>query len=89
VLNEHHAYYYKDKIIATLLITYSTSAWVTLARGIVSTKTLYSLINAICLNNKMRNYLIKKAESSLLFLRIIITNSKASNALVRHLTSLI
>jgi hypothetical protein len=70
-------------------ITYSTSAWVNLARGSVSAKTLYSLINATCLKNKTRNHLIKKAEFSLLFLPIIPTNFEAFSALLRRSTYLI
>jgi len=65
-------------------LTYSIIAWVTSSRGSVSAKTLYSLINAICLNNKIRNYLIKKAKFYLPFLPIITANLKASDALLRR-----
>jgi hypothetical protein len=51
--------------------------------------SLNSLINAICLNNKTRKYLTKKAELSLLFLPIITTNFEASSALLRRLAYLI
>jgi hypothetical protein len=47
------------------------------------------VINAIYLNNKTRNYLIEKAESSLPFLPILYVNFEASNALLRRLTYLI
>jgi hypothetical protein len=64
-----------------LRVTYSTIEWVNLSSGSVSAKTTYSLINATCLNNRTRNYLIEKAESSLLFLPILHINFEASNAL--------
>jgi hypothetical protein len=50
----------------------------------VSAKTTYSLINVTCLNNKTRNYLTEKAESSLPFLPTILTSSEASDALLRR-----
>jgi hypothetical protein len=49
---------------------YSTITLVNLSRWSVSAKTTDSLINATCLNNKTRDYLIEMAESSLLFLPI-------------------
>jgi hypothetical protein len=55
----------------------------------VSTKTTYSLINAIYLNNKTRNYLIEKVESTLRFLLIIHVNFEASSALLGRLTCLL
>jgi hypothetical protein len=51
--------------------------------------SLNSLINAICLNNKTRKYLTKKAELSLLFLPITTTNFEASSAALRRLAYLI
>ena len=75
--------------VSTTYITYSTIAWVNPSRGSVSAKTLFSLINTICFNNKTRNPLIKKAEFYLRFLPIITTNSKASDSLLRSLRCLL
>jgi hypothetical protein len=66
------------------LITYFTIKLVNLTSWLVSAKTTYSLINATYLNNKTRNYLTKKVESSLPFLLIVYINFEASNALLRY-----
>jgi hypothetical protein len=47
------------------------------------------LINATRLNNETRNYLIEKADSSLLFIPILPTNFKTSNALLKRLIYLL
>jgi hypothetical protein len=70
-------------------ITYSTITLVNPSRWSVFAKTTSSLINATCLNNKTRNYLTEKAESSLPFLSILHVNFEASNALLRRSTYLI
>ena len=57
----------------------------TLSSLSVSAKTTDSLINAICLDNRTRNYLIEKGESSSPSLLIITANFKASNALLTRL----
>jgi hypothetical protein len=70
-------------------LTYFTIELVNPTSWSVSAKTTYSLINATCLNNKTRNYLIKKVESSLPFLLIVHINFEASDALLRYLTYLL
>jgi hypothetical protein len=71
------------KLVAS--ITYSTSELVNSPSWSVSAKTTYPFINMTCFNNKMRNDLTEKAESSLPFLPIIPTNSEASSVLLSHL----
>jgi hypothetical protein len=43
----------------------------------------------VCLNNRTRNHLTEKAESSLPFLPILHDNFEAANALLRHSTFLL
>jgi hypothetical protein len=64
------------------MVAYSTITLVIPSRWLVSAKSTYFLINAIYLNNKMRNYLTEKAESSLPLMPITTTSSKISDALL-------
>jgi hypothetical protein len=70
-------------------ITYSTITSVNPSRWSKRLGSTIFLINAICLNNKTRNYLIKRAEFCLRFLPIVTANLKASNSLLRRLRCLL
>ena len=70
-------------------LTCSTITLVNPSPWSVLAKTTSSLINATCLNNRTRNYLAEKAESSLPVLPILHDNFEASDALLRRFTYLI
>jgi hypothetical protein len=74
---------------ALLEITYSTTELVNPLSWSISAKTTHFFINTICLNNKTRNRLTEKAESSLPFLPMIPTKFEASDALLRRLMYLL